>query len=136
MTKANNFSSSEERNIREVGRKIEQARLAMRLSIREAAGRTVTSRRTGHLTEFTWRRVERATIQTGLGEIVYRPSAESLMAIAEVVGLDGAALCKKVGLVPPPARVRHASPPAGELEELKSLARELFERLERLEGRR
>lgn len=132
MTQANNFTKAQERKIREVGRKIETARLAKRLSIRTAADRTVTSSRAGHMTEATWRRVERATVQTGLGEIIYKPSGATLMAMAEVVDLDGEALCKEIGVTPPPALSKGKPPASSEFEEIRQELRLLMERLDQL----
>lgn len=138
MTPPNKFTRRQEQKIYEVGRKIEQARLAMRLSVRGAADRTITSSQTGHMTEATWRRVERGYIQTRLGHILYRPTPESLVAMAEVVGLDGDELCRELELKPPPQRVNRTNPkPAreavekrieaisSELEELRRAIREL-----------
>lgn len=101
MTVPNKFTKRQETKIKEVGRKIENARLGLRLSIREAAERTHTTR--GHMTEATWRRVERGYTQTSLGEVTYKPTALTLAAMAEVVGLDAEVLCKELGLVAPPA---------------------------------
>lgn len=146
MIRANKFTKVQERKIREVGAKIEQARRAKRLSIRQAADRTMTSSSKGHMTEATWRRTELGYTQVGVkGQtemVLYRPKAETLMAIAEVVDLDGAELCKEVGLKPPPPldrsvaidrRFKDRVSGATEIEELKRLAQELVSRLQRLE---
>lgn len=130
MTPKNKFTKAQERKILAVGKRIENARLAARLSIRGAAEMTRTPR--GHLTEFTWRRVERGTIQTGLGEVLYRPSPSTLMAMAEVVGLDGAELCKELDLVPPPpATPRKTMPSLSGSDRLRELLEEALEILSR-----
>lgn len=143
MTTKNKFTKIQERKIYEVGRKIENARRARRLTIRAAARQTVTSSPTGHLTDATWRRIEKGSVPTGLGPIIYKPTAETLVAVADVVGLDGNELCREIGLEPPPQVVREATIEAygrrsgldaiREVDDLKRLVRSLQERLERLE---
>lgn len=78
-----------------IGKRIQEARLEMRLSVQEAATRA-------QVVNETWRRVEMGYSQTKLGKLAYRPSAKTVMAIARVVRLDGAAICKEIGLKPPP----------------------------------
>lgn len=131
MTKANKFTRTQERKIYEVGRKIEEARLARRLSVRGAAAKTVTSSQSGRMTEATWRRVERGFTQTNLGNITYRPSGATLMAMAEVVGLDGEALCKELGLEAPPPAIRRTG--ISEIEEIRTALVLLSERLAQFE---
>jgi hypothetical protein len=134
MTLPNKFTKTQEKRIYDVGRRIEEARKGMRLSIRGAAERTVTSR--GKMTEATWRRVERGYIQVavrGVTErITYRPTGETIVAMAEVVSLDGEALCKELELEPPPARVRLA--PTTEIEAIRQELLRLTERLGQLES--
>lgn len=135
MTPPKKLTKTEERKVYEVGRRLEHARLALRLAARTAAERTVTSSRTGHMTHATWRRAEQGFIQTSIGGRpvlqVHMASPETYMAMAEVVGLDGAELCRELGLKPPPPREHSSS--GSEVSELRALAREFIERLDRLE---
>lgn len=124
------FTKKEEAAIKAVGAKIEDARRAMRLSVRSAAARTNTSR--GHMTDATWRRVERGFIQTRLGDLVYRPSPETLVAIAEVVGLDGNALCKELGMTAPPAVVSNDR--LGDIKDIRTELTRLVDRLAEIEA--
>lgn len=135
MTSPNKFTKIQERKIREVGRKIETARLAKRMTIRTAAEHTITSSARGHMTDATWRRVENGYTQVTVNGkpemITYRPTASTLMAMAEVVGLDGEELCRELELTPVPRAERRPAP--SEIDDLKELARELLTRLDRLE---
>lgn len=110
MTPPIKLTKAQERKVYEVGRKLERARDAMRLSVRGAADRTVTSSRTGRMNQATWRRAELGFIPTSIDgkpvHQVHRAEPETYMAMAEVVGLDGEALCKELGLKPPPPRTR------------------------------
>lgn len=138
MTPRNRFTKAQALMFRKVGSEIKDARVALRLGAREAAEMTVVPRRKGgdgHISEFTWRRAEAGFNQQGGYEIPHRSEAMTYMAIAEVVGLDGAAICKRVGLVPPPQRKVVARPRGtdDEVAELRTLAKELVDRLERLE---
>lgn len=113
MTPPIKLTKAQERKVYEVGRKLENARLARRLTVRGAADRTVTSSRSGKMNAATWRRAEQGFIPTSLNgkpvQQVHRADAETYMAMAEVVGLDGEAICKELGLTPPPPRVRQTS---------------------------
>lgn len=131
MTAPNQFSRAMEKRIYEVGSEIERARLALRMSIRTAAERTITQSQRGRMTEATWRRVEKGYTSTNLGKIVYRPTGSTLMAMAEVVGLDGEELCKKLGLEAPPKIVRRNG--ASEIAEIRSALVQLTERLAQFE---
>lgn len=134
MTLPSKFTKAQERAIHDVGKKIEMARSAKRLTVRSAADRTITSSHSGHMTEATWRRVEKGYTQTRLGNIIYRPSPATLMAMAEVVDLDGAELCKELGLVPPPPISQRQS--RSEFDEIREEFRRLGERLDHLARRR
>lgn len=135
MTPPKKLTKAQERRVYEVGRKLEQARLAMRLTARGAAELTHTSSRTGRMNFATWRRAEQGFIPTSIDgkpvQQVHMASAETYMAMAEVVGLDGAELCRELGLVPPPERSR--KPVDSDVKELRELAQEFLSRLERLE---
>lgn len=134
MSPPNKFTKAQERKIREVGQRIERAREARRMTLREAAERTVTGSRSGHMTDATWRRVELGYTQTKLGNITYRATPRTLAAMAEVVGLDGDELCKELELTPPPPLVRRD--PSSEIEEIKNQLLQITERLSRLDGTR
>lgn len=135
MTRPNKFTRAQEKAIRDVGREIEIARSARRLSLRGAAERTRTRSRTGRVSEFTWRRVEMGFTPAVIGgvryEKLYRPTAETLTAMCEVVGLDGDAMCLKIGLEPIPEYKRPK--PIDELTALRQQAAELFERIQQIE---
>lgn len=135
MTPPKKLTKAQELKVYEVGRKLEHARLALRLTARGAADRTVTSSRVGHMTTATWRRAEKGIIQISIAgkavNQVHVASAETYMAMAEVLGLDGEAICRELGLQPPPERQRRTAD--SEVTELRALAREFVERLDRLE---
>lgn len=88
------------------------------------------------MTEWTWRRVEKGAVGVVLNgkteEIVYRPTAGTLMAMAEVLGLDGEDLCKRVGLEPPPKLERRK--PDTEIEQIRLELVRLIERLGHIEA--
>lgn len=134
MTKSNNFTKKQENAIYEVGKDVERARLALRLSIRQAAERTHTDR--GHLTEFTWRRVERGFVSVavrGISEkVTYRPTAQTIAAICEVVGLDVEETCQKLGLEAPPPRRRDSG--ESELSLIREEMLRLATRLDQILG--
>lgn len=129
VAQTNKFTRAQEKAIREVGQTIERARVARRLSVRAAADRTKTKR--GPITEFTWRRVEKGYVKVGFNggsqEVIYRPQAETLAAICEVVNLDVDEMCRKVGLEPPPPYVE-----ADHIDEITAIRLELEELTARL----
>lgn len=127
MSPAKEYSEKERRAIRALGQKIEQARLAKRMNIREAADLTHTAR--GHMTESTWRRIERGYGYVGPEHVVYKPQPYTIAAMAEVVGLDAGELCKMVGLTPPPKRQTNGTDP--ELEDIRRQAQGLLKEIDR-----
>lgn len=131
MTQRNALTQREQKAIGDVGRELRSAREAMRLSIREAAERTVTPR--GHMSYQTWRRVEMGYTETSQGHLVYKPLAETVMAMAEVVGLDGEAMCKRLRLEPPPQRRPQRRD--AELDAIRAELERLAERVSRLAQR-
>jgi len=85
----------------------------------------------------TWRRIELGYTNVGIGgvsqQVTYRPSAEVLTAMCEVVGLDAEEMCKRVGLEAVPA-FRRGVETADELSALRQDAAALLERIEALEA--
>lgn len=131
MTPPNKFTKKQEAKILEVGRRIREAREAQRLSIRGAAERTRTKR--GSLTEATWRRAELGGERTREGLFIRRPDPGTLVAIAEVLGLDGDAMCRELEMTPPPAPA--PVKPSNELAEIRRAVEEILHRLDDFEKR-
>lgn len=143
------FTPEMVRKLKEVGKKVETARLAKRLSIRAAAELSVTDSPQGHMSEGTWRRVERGAIQARGKDEPHRSKAITYMAVAEVVDIDGAELCRELGIPAPPPRSMQAlgaareraredghaadDPDGYEIRMLRRKVWELEDRLQRLE---
>lgn len=106
MTPPNKFTKAQEAKIRAVGRTIREARKAAGLTVNGAARRAVYDSKSGEMSSQTWTRAEQGYIATSdaNGKRYHKtqcPSPRTLMSIADVLGLDGAALCKEVGHTPP-----------------------------------
>lgn len=113
--------------LRKVGAKFEVARKARRYSLREAATKA-------GIADATWRRVETGFIKTKLGRLAYRPSADTVMAMAKVVGIDGAVICRQLGLQAPlqdPEPTPTTADLKAELEELRGRLDEVIRHLDR-----
>lgn len=134
MSPPNKFTKAETAKIFAVGRKIRDAREAMGLTVRGAADRTAYDSKAGTMSDQTWGRAENGYIPTTGPDgkpfhKIQKPTARTLMAIAEVVGLDGAQLCRELGLRPPAQRrVRPAPRPATIEPRLEEIVEELVER--------
>ncbi|MCU1492090.1 MAG: hypothetical protein JWM85_3495 [Acidimicrobiaceae bacterium] len=86
--------------LRDIGSRYKAARLGMRLSARAAADATATPSPSGHLDQKTWRAVERGYTQTEHGHVPYRATPLTYVAMGQVVEIDGAAICRELGLEP------------------------------------
>lgn len=81
-----------------VGDRLRAARISKNWSAREVA------RRAGFHGDATYGRMERGYVETSLGRAPNRPSPESVVRVAAVLGMDGDAICRELGLEPPPPR--------------------------------